>query len=127
MILLDTHVALWLLHDPGRIGARARHALESATTVYFSPISLVETSVKRMIGRIDVPDDLDRILVEQGLVPLPLTPEHAVAIERFATLARHDPFDRVLLAQAAVERCRLATADRRLLDLELDWVLDART
>ncbi|KGN30981.1 hypothetical protein N802_05095 [Knoellia sinensis KCTC 19936] len=127
MILLDTHVALWLLHDPGRIGPSARRALESAATVYFSPISLVETSVKRMIGRIDVPDDLDRIFVEQGLVALPLTPEHAVGVERFTSLARHDPFDRVLLAQAAVERCQLATADRRLLDLDLDWVIDARS
>lgn len=127
MILLDTHVVLWLLHDPGRLGSQARHAIESASTVYFSPISLVETSVKRMIGRMDVPDHLDRILVEQGLVALPLTPEHAIAIERFTTLARHDPFDRVLLAQAAVERCRLVTADRRLLALELDWVVDART
>lgn len=127
MILLDTHVALWLLHDPGRIGTRARRSIESATTVYFSPISLVETSVKRMIGRIDVPEGLDRILVEQGLVALPLTPEHAVAIERFTTLARHDPFDRVLLAQAAVERCQLVTADRRLIQLEFSWVIDARS
>lgn len=127
MILLDTHVALWLLHDPGRIGAGARHAIESATTVYFSPISLVETSVKRMIGRIDVPDHLDRILVEQGLVALPLTAEHAVAIERFTSLARHDPFDRGLLAQAVVERCQLVTADLRLIALEFDWVLDARS
>lgn len=126
MILLDTHVALWLLHDPGRIGTKARHSLESATTVYFSPISLVETSVKRMIGRIDVPDHLDRVFVEQGLIALPLTPEHAVAIERFASLARHDPFDRVLLAQAAVERCQLVTADARLLGLNFDWVIDAR-
>lgn len=127
MILLDTHVALWLLHDPKRIGVDTRRALESATTVYFSPISLVETSVKRMIGRIDVPEGLDRILVEQGLVALPLLPEHAVAIERFTALARHDPFDRVLLAQAAVERCRLVTAERRLLGLDLEWVMDART
>ncbi|KGN37665.1 type II toxin-antitoxin system VapC family toxin [Knoellia subterranea] len=127
MILLDTHVALWLLHDPKRVGAGARHAIDSAATVYFSAVSLLETSVKRMIGRLDVPPELDQVFVAQGLTPLPLTPEHAIAIERFTSLARHDPFDRALLAQAAVERCRLVTADRQLLALGFDWVIDART
>lgn len=38
---------------------------------------------------------------------------------------RHDPFDRLLLAQALVERCRFLTADRRLLGLGRDWILPA--
>jgi PIN domain nuclease of toxin-antitoxin system len=127
VILLDTHVALWLLHAAERFGPRARETVASAPTVYFSSISIVETSIKRLTGRLDVPDDLPRILRAQGLVSLDLTAEHATAIERFPEIARHDPFDRLLLAQAAVEGCRLLTADPRMLALGLDRVVDART
>lgn len=127
MILLDTHAALWLLAAEERLGPRSKEAITAAAPVYFSAISLVETSIKRLIGRLDVPADLPGLLTEQGLTALPLTAEHAVAIERFPDLARHDPFDRLLLAQASVEGCRLVTADQRLLGLGLAGVLDARS
>lgn len=126
MILLDTHVALWLLADPERIGPAGRRRITEAPRVFFSAVTVVETSIKRMIGRLDVPADLGRVLREQGLSPLPLTDEHAAALERFPKLARHDPFDRLLLAQAVVERCQLLTGDDRLLGLGYDWVVDPR-
>ncbi|MGH3345753.1 MAG: type II toxin-antitoxin system VapC family toxin [Nocardioides sp.] len=127
MILLDTHVALWLMAAPDRIGPEARARITDAPRVFFSAVTVVETSIKRMIGRLDVPADLGQVLRDQGLTPLPLTDEHAVALERFPELARHDPFDRLLLAQALVERCQLLTGDDRLLTLGHSWVIDAQT
>lgn len=125
VILLDTHAALWLLSAPERLSKRATNDIATSEVCYFSAVSIAECSIKRMIGRIDVPPGLDRILAEQGLQPLPLRPEHAVAIEQFPELARHDPFDRLLLGQALVERCRFLTADDRLLALGLDWIVPA--
>ena len=126
MILLDTHAALWLLAAPERLGDQARQDISTSEVCYFSAVSIAECSIKRMIGRLDVPAELDRILAEQGLQPLPLRPEHAAALERFPELSRHDPFDRLLLAQALVERCRFLTADERLLALGIDWIAPAR-
>ena len=56
-----------------------------------------------------------------------ITPEHTAGLVRFPELVGHDPFDRILMAQALVEQIPLLTADRILLGLGLDWVLDAGT
>lgn len=125
-MLLDTHVCLWLLARPERIGPTAREAIVSAPSVRFSSVTIAEAALKRMLGRLDVPENLSEVLAQQGLSCLPLSEVHAAAIERFPALVRHDPFDRLLLAQASVERCSFVTADARLLSLGLDWVLDAR-
>lgn len=124
-MLLDTHVCLWLLADPRRIGSAAREAIVNAPRVRFSAVTIAEATIKRMLGRLDVPENLSEILSRQGLSSLALDDSHAAAVTRFPTLARHDPFDRLLLAQAYVERCDFVTADARLLGLELDWVIDA--
>ena len=125
MILLDTNAVLWLVRDPDLLGAQATRAVRAESRVCFSAVAQVEITIKRMVDRIDAPADLYLHLVEQGLEELPVTAAHAAAMERFPLLARHDPFDRLMLAQAAVEQARLLTADRRLLDLDLDWVLNA--
>lgn len=125
MILLDTHAVLWFVRDPDRLGPGTTRAIRAEQRVCFSAVVQVEVTVKRMIDRIEAPADLHVLLGEQGLDELPLTADHAAGMERFPALARRDPFDRLMLAQAAVEQARFVTADRRLLDLGLDWVLDA--
>ena len=80
-----------------------------------------------MNGHIVVPDDPEVLIEQQGLLSLPFSPEHAAAIHQFPQLARHDPFDRALLAQALVERLTFVTFDRRLLKLGYDWILDPTT
>lgn len=127
MILLDTQVLLWLVTTGDRVGAGSRRLIErSAGRVHYSPLSLFELTLKQMLGRVRMPAGFDELLREQGLAPLPVTDRHALAVERFGDLVRHDPIDRLLLGQAAVERADFLTADRRLLSLGLDWVHDAR-
>lgn len=126
MILLDTQVALWLLFAPERIGDRARQAISDAETVGFSAVSIAEITIKKMLGRLDVPDDVARQLERSGLTLIALDADHAAAVAGFPELLRHDPFDRLLLAQASVERASLITADRVLLSLNLPQVMDAR-
>ena len=126
MILLDTQVALWLLFAPERIGSRAREAISDAETVAFSAVSIAEIAIKKMLGRLDVPDDVARQLERSGLTLLALDADHAAALAEFPDLLRHDPFDRLLLAQARVDRASLITADRVLLTANLPQLTDAR-
>ena len=125
MILLDTHVLLWTLAHPERLGERTRSAMQ-ASAVFYSAVSIAEISIKHMLGRLQAPDDVAAQAEEDGLQPLPLRPEHSGAVVEFPELIHHDPFDRLLLAQAHVERCGFLTVDGRLLKLGHDRVADAR-
>ncbi len=112
--LLDTHVLLWSLAEPGKLSDRARDALEDAhNEVFVSAVSAWEISVKRAKGRLTAPDNLAAVVEERGLTHLPLTFHHA---ERAASLPPHhrDPFDRFLVAQAQVEGLVLVTRDSRI-------------
>jgi PIN domain nuclease of toxin-antitoxin system len=75
--------------------------------------------------RLSVPADLSARLTDQGLELLSITAEHAEAIRDFPELVRHDPFDRLLVAQASRAGLQLLTADRVLLDLGRDFIFDA--
>lgn len=124
MILLDSHVVLWALTDEARLGSETRHLIVTTPIRYVSSITHVEFANKAMLGKLTVPDDLSERLGSLGLEPLPFTARHARGLTAFAGLARHDPFDRMLLAQAHVDGLRFLTADQRLLGF--DGVIDAR-
>lgn len=116
-LLLDTHVLLWAAGQPGRLTAAARALLlDAAHDLFFSPVSLWEVSIKRSLDRPDFradPRRLWRLLLANGYRELPVTGEHAIAIDSLPALHK-DPFDRLLLAQALVEGFQLVTADRAL-------------
>src|SRR5882757_1427206 len=100
MLLLDSHVVLWALDDNPRLGERARSELLAATGVYVSAASIWELTIKSALGKIDIPEGLASLAVAEGFLPLSVTAEHAEAIRDFPELAKHDPFDRLLVAQA---------------------------
>ena len=69
----------------------------------------------------------DRVVITEDTVSRGVSMlEAAEAVREFATLSRHDPFDRAILGQARVEGLRFVTADARLLALGLGFVDDAR-
>jgi PIN domain nuclease of toxin-antitoxin system len=125
MLLLDTSVVLGIVLDLPRVGPQTRRRLDADTSVHVSAVSLAEMVIKSMIGKLVVPDRLAQAVREQGFIELPVTAEHAEAIRNFPELARHDPFDRLLVAQAYCTGMSLLTADRVLLGLERDFILDA--
>ncbi len=125
MLLLDSQALLWLLDDNPRLGAHARHAIATAQGVHVSAATVWELTIKTTLGKLSVPADLTTRLPEQGLELLSITAEHAEAIRAFPELSRHDPFDRLIVAQASCTGLRLLTADRVLLDLHRDFILDA--
>ncbi|MDQ6928672.1 MAG: type II toxin-antitoxin system VapC family toxin [Actinomycetota bacterium] len=113
-LLLDSHALLWALAGDERIPAAARDAItDSANPVMVSAASVWELSIKQALGRIDIPDDLTDAIQASHFAPLAITLEHAVVAGRLPPL-HGDPFDRMLVAQATVERLTVVTVDDRI-------------
>lgn len=127
MILLDANALLWLYRDSADLGADARIRIQNADRVYFSSATVMEITIKHMLGRLPLPggDAFPEVFERSGLTELPFTSGHAAAMAGFPALVRHDPFDRMLLAQARSEAFDLITSDAVLLALGEPWIHDA--
>jgi PIN domain nuclease of toxin-antitoxin system len=114
-LLVDTNVVVWLLlGDRARVSDTAREALEDEhNTVAVSAATVWEIAIKRALGKLTIADGWARTLGRLAFDPLPVTAIHAEAVERLPWHHR-DPFDRLLVAQAATERLALVSADPRL-------------
>jgi PIN domain nuclease of toxin-antitoxin system len=111
-LLLDTHALLWWLADEG-LSLQARDAIADPDNLaVVSAASAWEISIKRTLGKLAAPDDLDQQLHAGGFTPLPISIAHGIAAGR---LPRHheDPFDRMLIAQAIIEGLTIVTRDKR--------------
>lgn len=113
-LLLDTHLLLWAAGDPDRLSFDARSLIEAQENVlFFSAASLWEIAIQKSLGRSDFQADarlVRRGLLDNGYIELPVSSEHAVAVEGLPDIHK-DPFDRILVAQAMVEGIVLLTAD----------------
>ncbi len=127
MLLLDSQTLVWLLDDNPRLGPEARTTISSARGVHVSAATFWELTIKTMLGKLSVPTPLSEVLSGQGLLLLNVTAEHAEAIRDYPELSRHDPFDRLLVAQADRAGLRLLTADSVLLGLQREFILNATT
>jgi len=114
-LLLDTHVWLWCISSPSKLGQEGRDLLENADSeLYLSSASSWEISIKYRLGRLPLPEPphlfIPPRLVRDSINPLPVTHQHACEV---ANLPDHhrDPFDRLLVAQAQIEQLTLVTAD----------------
>jgi PIN domain nuclease of toxin-antitoxin system len=113
-LLLDTHVLLWALITPARLGPALRDQLEDpANIVLFSAASIWEIAIKARLGRADFPQQPDAVSAAARRTGFTELPVHAAAAARVADLPllHRDPFDRLLVAQAIAEPARLYTAD----------------
>ncbi len=103
-LLLDTHVLIWWLADPGRLSVRAREAIgDGGNIVFVSAVSVWEMAIKAGLGKLRRPDDLDAQMKRERFQELPLRHAHAQAVAQLQMLHR-DPFDRMLIAQARPSR-----------------------
>lgn len=126
-MLLDTNALVWASDDGklNNLGKNARRLIENSGIVYFSAISFAELQIKHISGKLKKMPDV-RFAVSGGLLELSFKTEHADGIKNFPSLVHHDPFDRMILAQAYSEGLFLLTADKTLLSLNLDYIVDAR-
>jgi len=125
MLVLDTQAVLWTLDGSRRLGPLARRRIAESAAVHVSAATIFEVTIKSMLGKIKVPADIAELLRVRGLINLPITNDDAHAVSEFPELVRHDPFDRLLVAQAFRTGMDLLTADRVLLGLGRDFIVDA--
>ena len=115
-LLLDTHILLWWLFGDPRLTPAMREAIMDPTSaVAVSAVTAWEIAIKAALGKLAVPDRLAQQLHDEGFDELPITVEDGLAA---GALPRHhgDPFDRMLIAQAARPKLVVVTADRRFAD-----------
>lgn len=125
--LLDTHVLLWWLTDSQRLSTAARELLADATSdLLWSAASTWEMGIKVALGKLSLPEPLTdfvaRQMRAQGLTGLPIHHEHAARTSTLPPVHR-DPFDRLLVGQALVERVPLVTRDTTLRGYGIDVVV----
>jgi PIN domain nuclease of toxin-antitoxin system len=117
-LLLDTHVVLWSALSPEVLRPECRAAIEDGLNeVYVSVVSAWEIAMKQSLGKLELSGPAEHwlpdVLQKSGFEAIPL--ELGAAL-RVGSLPWHhrDPFDRLLVAQAAESACTLATRDAAL-------------
>ena len=116
-LLLDTHTFLWLVEGSPKLSAAAQAALaDPANESYLSVASVWELAIKTGNKKLSLTDPLDKFVgkwtVAYQLALLPIDTPHALAVVGLPDHHR-DPFDRILIAQALVERMTLLSADAK--------------
>ena len=112
-LLLDTQTYLWWRIAPDRLTSHARQAIETAEDVAVSVVSGMEIAIKQAVGKLVDEAALLDDPVEHDLGSVPVTWAHAREL-RLLPLLHRDPFDRLLVAQARVERRTLVTSDTQV-------------
>ncbi len=112
-LLLDTHVLIgW---DAGEaLRPDAFDTIRNASEIYVSAASAWEVAIKTALGKLRSTRSLATVIAENGFVELPVMVQHAQAVATLPALHR-DPFDRLLVAQAAVEGLTLLTRDPQVM------------
>jgi PIN domain nuclease of toxin-antitoxin system len=128
-LLLDTHIILWSVADPGKLVPEVAETLESESSeLWFSPISVWEIMLLAEKGHISLGANIEKSIRDIfHKIPLSEAPINLeVAIQsRFVNLPHQDPADRFLAATAVVYDLTLVTADSRIIAADGIPVLSA--
>jgi PIN domain nuclease of toxin-antitoxin system len=108
--LLDTHVLLWWLDDSPKLGPRCKELIgDQRNEVFVSAATTWEISIKKALGKLEAPEDIDSIVEDEGFSKLPISLYHCQLAGSLPVLHR-DPFDRMLIAQAQSDGLILMTS-----------------
>jgi PIN domain nuclease of toxin-antitoxin system len=125
-ILIDTHIAVWAAKNSPQLPSSARSLLDASPSVLLSSLSIAELELKNLLQNSRVQSDYKSAFEIVGIEVVDFGSSAAHAMRRFSQLSGHDPFDHMILAHAASLSATFLTADRTLLAMGLDWVVDAR-
>jgi len=113
-LLVDTHALIWFITDNNKLPINTKKFIESKDNdCYVSIATFWEIGIKNSIGRLDLNSDLQKIfqiIEESGFDILPITTNHILQ-NADLELYHQDPFDRIIIAQAIVEKMTIITKD----------------
>jgi PIN domain nuclease of toxin-antitoxin system len=128
-ILLDTNALLWLVSAPDRVVPNVRNTLaDQANELYVSAVSAWEVAIKTRIGRLDGAPLLSAwndTLASMNAVDLVIDSADATMAGQL-NWNHKDPFDRMIVTQAARRSLTIATSDTQLIEGALTPVIDTR-
>ena len=121
-LLLDTHILIWALNEDPRLPKKAKEViLDEDNTIYYSTVSIWEIAIKHATHPESVQfsgKELARFCHEAGFLPVEMKDRHVFALETITRAdgapPHHDPFDRMLIAQAKAENMSFVTHDSLL-------------
>lgn len=114
-LLLDTNALIWWLTDPKKVSNPARTAVENEENVVLTSTAAVwEIAIKVQLGKLRMPSPVETYLPaklkSEGIDVEPIMLPHALHLLDLP-LHHRDPFDRIMIAQAQVDRLTVVTAD----------------
>ena len=125
--LLDTHAFLWWITDDDSLSSHARRVLgDGSNELFVSAASAWEIAIKIGLGKLPFPGEASSIIPRQlsvnAFLSLPVEIEHALRVADLPRLHR-DPFDRMLVAQAQIEKLPIISRDPEIAryDVRLIW------
>lgn len=126
-ILLDTHIALWLLADDKKLSNNARILIEDVSNdLYISTASIWEIAIKNHKSpdkMVTTAEEFASYCEQAGIISLPVENKHIFELKSLQDI-HNDPFDRLLLAQAISEDLKLMTHDSKITKYELYNVIN---
>jgi PIN domain nuclease of toxin-antitoxin system len=121
VIVLDTHIWIWWVHDPSQLTQAQIEAITNNETelIGISAISCWEVAKLVEYKRLELPLPLEewfeQALSYPGMQLLALTPEIAIESTRLPTPFHRDPADQIIVATARIYGCPLVTSDEKIL------------
>lgn len=114
-LLIDSHVLIWLIYQPERIGLQAKQAIEQAEEVYISAVSLWELALKHSKNKLSyTPAEISGGANALNLARLQIEDQHIAGLKNL-NLPHSDPFDNMITAQAIAEDLTIVTIDQNIL------------
>ena len=117
-LLLDSHVVLWWKEADPRLSAAMVRAIAEAEDVYVSAATAWELGLKISLGKLRLPESVEDGILGAGFTELPVHFRHTRAAVVLPP-HHHDPFDRMLVAQALCEGLTLMTHDDKITQYEV--------
>lgn len=110
--LLDTNALIWYLAGSDKITDKVLKTIRlNENQIYFSAINIIKISIKVSIGKLKMPSNyLKYLLVDATFKEVTLNSKHADRLQKLPFIHK-DPFDRLLIAQAKVEKFTIITSD----------------
>ena len=123
--LIDTHTLLWYLEGNTRISENGKAVIQyPGNQIFTSVVCLWEITTKISLGKLHLPEPFESVIAKMEVLNIGILPLQTAHIMRAATLPlyHHDPFDRMLIAQALTEGMPVVSKNAVFEEYGIEWI-----